>query len=128
MAGDKSYVNIMDENDTIVKQLYIGKMRYFGSQFSLEKYKYRDDSRNVNSPGKYHRLNQKSNGRESYGVLNSATIREIRTTALHYSPITKEEEEACEDMNIFIQFIDENSDLLCSNSNLNVVFHTEHDF
>ena len=127
MAGDKSYVNIMDENDTIVYR----EIRYFGSRFSLEKYKYHDDSRNGNHPGKYLHLNQKSNGgesSESYGVLNSATIREIRSTAYLYLPITKDEEEACEDMNIFIQFIDEKSDLLRSDSKLNVVFHTEHDF
>jgi hypothetical protein len=120
MAGDVSYLNIM-YNDNIIKQFYIGKMRYWTSQFSLGKYKYHDDSN-----GKYEHLKRKACGRETFGVLNFTTIREIRNS-LNNLPINKEEEEAYEDMKDFINFIDDNLDLINDN-NYDIVFYTEHDF
>lgn len=126
MAGDKSYLNIMDNDDNIIKQLYIGKMRYWLSQFSLEKYKYYDDSKSFNICGKYEHLRRKACGRESYGVLNFRTISEIRDS-LNDLPINTQEEEAYEDMKNFINFIDENLYLI-HNNNYNVVFYTEHDY
>ena len=121
MAGDVSYLNIMDNNDNIIKQLYIGKMRYFSSIFSLDKYKYHEDS-----PGKYDHLKRKSCGKETYSLLNFITIEKIRTI-LKEIPINKEEEEAYEDIENFINFIDENMVLIKTN-NFNIVFYTEHDF
>jgi len=123
MAGDVSYLNIMDNDDNIIKQLYIGKMRYWASKFSLEKYKYHDDSKN--NHGKYDHLRRKSCGKETYGLLNFTTINIIRS-CLNDLPINTEEEEAYEDMKMFIDFIDENLNLININ-NYNLVFYTEHD-
>ena len=124
MAGDVSYLNIMNNNN-LIKQLYIGKMRYWISQFSLEKYKYHDDSQNKNI-GKYEHLRRKANGRATYSVLNFTTINEIRDI-LNDVPINNEEKNAYEDMKNFIDFINENLDLIINN-NYDIVFYTAHDF
>jgi len=126
MAGDISYLNIMDNNDNIIKQLYIGKMRYWSSKFSLENYKYHDDSEDYINNGQYEHLRRKSCGRERYGVLNFITINKIRDI-LNDFPINLEEEEAYEDMKEFINFIDKNLDFIKIH-NYNIVFYTEHDF
>ena len=43
MAGDVHYIYIMDnekdDNEKIIKELYLGKMRYWNSEFSLSDYK-----------------------------------------------------------------------------------------
>jgi hypothetical protein len=126
MAGDISYLNIMDNDNNIIKQFYIGKMRYYSSIFSLDKYKYHDDSPNIYIKDKYDLLKRKSFGKETYSLLNFITIDIIRKNLLEI-PINKEEEEAYEDMENFINFIDENMDLIKTN-NYNLIFYTEHDF
>jgi hypothetical protein len=126
MAGDISYLYIMDDNGNIIKELYIGKMRYWASKFSLTNYKYHDDSITDDNGSKYEYLTRKSCGRERYGVLNFITINKIRDI-LNDSPINSEEEEAYEDMKEFIIFIDKNLDLIKTH-NYNIVFYTDHDF
>ena len=76
MGGDKTWIYLMDDKDAIIKQLYIGKMRYWQSKFSLAKYKYQDDSRTMYYDGKYYHLTRQACNRERYGVLHFTTIDE----------------------------------------------------
>lgn len=132
MAGDLHYIYIMDNeksdnvNEKIIKELYLGKMRYWNSKFSLNDYKYHDDTRITFGEGKYYRLKRLDNGRSEYGVLNLNTINKIREM-LKGEPITKEEEDAYNDTERFINFVDENLEMIKKN-NYDVVFYTSHDF
>jgi hypothetical protein len=132
MVGDLHYIYIMDDDGNIVKELYLGKLRYWCSVFSLENYKYHDDSRvydtkgNNESKGKYYNLVREASGKESYSVLHLDTINVIRNV-LNDKPLNDEEEEAYEDTKIFINFIDKNLDIIKKN-NYDVVFHTSHDY
>jgi hypothetical protein len=132
MAGDLHYIYIMDDDGNIVKELYLGKLRYWCSVFSLVNYKYHDDSRvydrtgNNESKGKYYNLVREASGKESYSVLHLDTINEIRNV-LNDKPLNDEEEEAYEDTKIFINFVDKNLDIIKKN-NYDVVFHTSHDY
>ena len=131
MAGDVHYIYIMDnkkdDNKKIIKEMYLGKMRYWNSEFSLSQYKYHDDSSNFlkNVKGKYNLLERLANGSETYSVLNLNTINKIRSI-LNNKPITKQEEEAYQDTKDFIDFVDENLDMIKSND-YDVVFFTSHD-
>ena len=58
MAGDEHYACIMDDAGNTIDQKYIGKMRYYCSDFSLGAYKYHDDSN-----GKYNLLERLSCGK-----------------------------------------------------------------
>jgi hypothetical protein len=132
MAGDVHYIYIMDnvnekdDNEKIIKELYLGKMRYWNSEFSLSDYKYHDDTRIAFGEGKYYRLKRLDNGRSEYGVLNLNTIDKIRDM-LKGEPITEEEEEAYDDTRNFINFVDENLEMIKEN-NYDVVFYTSKDF
>lgn len=96
-------------------------MRYWNSEFSLRNYKYNDDSK-----GKYSLLRRRANGRETYSVLNLNTINKIRDI-LNDKPITEEEQEAYNHTKRFIDFVDENLEMIKEND-YNVVFFTSHDF
>ena len=104
-------------------------MRYWMSLFSLEHYKHHDDSRDSikKTKGTYYHLKRKANGRETYGVLHMTTVNKIRNILSENTPIGEEEEKAREDMQSFIDFVDENIDLIQAN-NYNVVFYTDHSF
>lgn len=117
------YIYIMD-NEKIIKEMYLGKMRYWNSQFSLTDYKYHDDSSLYGF--NYSHLERQDCGSSTYGVLNLNTINKIRKV-LRDKPINKEELEAYEDTVRFIEFVDENLDMIKEN-NYNIVFYTSHDF
>lgn len=89
--------------------------------FSLDKYKYNDDSY-----GKYSDLKRKDCGRSTYSVLNLNTINEIRKVLIG-KPINKEELEAYKDTERFIEFIDKNLDMIKEND-YDIVFYTSHDY
>jgi hypothetical protein len=131
MAGDIHYIYIMDnkksDNEKIIEQFYLGKMRYMCSEFSLEKYKYFDDSASIrnNLKGKYYILTRKPYGRETYSVMNLNTIDKIRNI-LKGEPINKDEQEAYDETLQFINFVDENLKSIKEN-NYDVVFYTSHD-
>ena len=129
MAGDKSSIYIMDNADNIIKTFYIGKMRYWASLFSLQRYKYRDDSLSLiqNTNGTYYHLKRKAEGRETYSVLHMKTVNEIRGILRDNVPMGQEEEEAKEDMQGVLDFIDEHADIIHEN-NYNIVFYTDHAF
>lgn len=126
MGGDKTWIYLMDDKDAIIKQLYIGKMRYWQSKFSLAKYKYQDDSRTMYYDGKYYHLTRQACNRERYGVLHFTTIDEMRVI-LKDSPINEEEKKAYEDMESCVEFIDENIDSINGN-NYTIVIYTDHAF
>ena len=102
-------------------------MRYWNSQFSLTEYKYHDDSSLYGfTKGNYSHLERKDYGRSTYSVLNLNTINKIRKV-LRDKPINKEEQEAYEDTERFIEFVDENLDMIKEND-YDIVFYTSHDF
>lgn len=129
MAGDVSYIYIMDHADNIIHRLYIGKMRYWMSPFSLQRYKFYDDSSDPirNKQGTYYHLKRKANGRETYGVLHMRTVNEMRAALRDNLPMTEEEVDAQRDMQKMIDFVDEHLALIQANQ-YNIVFYTDHDF
>ena len=121
MAGDIHLLLLMD-NENIIKKLYIGKMRYWESMFSMIKYKYYCGCNN----DKYSYLIRLSNGKEMYSVLDFKTINLMRTILQENKPITTEEQNAYDDTESIISFIDENVELITQN-NYDIVLHTCHD-
>lgn len=121
MAGDLHYIYIMDDDGNVIEELYLGKLRYWCSDFSLENYKYYDDSR-----GKYYNLERQASGKELYKVLHINTVNDIRNI-LNGTPINEEEEEAYDDTKRFINFVDKNL-VMISKNNYNIVFHTSLDY
>lgn len=99
MAGDEYYILLNDNNKNTLAQLYLGKLRYYSNQFSLQKYRFLDDL------GYYTMEQRLSDGRESYSILSMKEIYQIQNSLLA-EPITEEEKEAYEDTKTAMEWID----------------------
>ena len=108
------------DGDNVINKYYLGKMRYWKSDFSMENYKYSGNQR-------YKHLERKACGREKYSIIDLENIDKIRTILNSDKPINKEEQEAYDDTFEFIEFIDQNLKIIKEN-NYNVVFYTDYDF
>lgn len=119
MAGDVSYLQVCDENKNILKQIYVGKLRY-NNIFSLGNWKYMGSSK------LYEFEKRKSDGRTSYNVWSDEIIDEIKYVINNYNPITKLEQEAYDDSKNVIEWIDEIK-IKYKEQNIHFVFITDVD-
>lgn len=101
MAGDEYYILLNDNNKNTLAQLYLGKLRYYSNQFSLQKYRFLDDL------GHYKIEGRLSDGRNGYSILSMKEIYEIQKSLL-VEPITEEEQEAYNDTKTVIEWINSN--------------------
>jgi len=132
MAGDEHSLFLCNNSKKILERIYLGKFRYYRSDFSLEKYKYNG----YDEPYKVEK--RLSNGKESYTVLALSLIDEMKKQLLE-TTLTEEEKEAYEEMevavawmeNVFKKYTNEYGSIysteLVENS-IHFVFYTEHDF
>jgi hypothetical protein len=130
MAGDEHTLLLSDNSKKILEQLYLGKLRYYKNDFSLENYKY-------SGYDEHYKLEKRiSNGKESYTVLNLSVINEMKKQLLE-TTLTEEEKEAYEEMEVALKWMEtvlkkykdeyEYSTVLKDKS-IHFVFYTEHDF
>lgn len=129
MAGDEHTLFLSDNSKNILDKLYLGKLRYYRSDFSLENYKYSG----YDQP--YRVEKRMSNGKESYTVLHISVINEMKKQLLE-TTLTDEEKEAKEEMEVAVEWMENvlkkynttiYSTELVENS-IHFVFYTEHDF
>lgn len=130
MAGDEYYFLLNDNNKNTLAQLYLGKLRYYANQFSLQKYRFLDDL------GYYTIDERLGDGRDRYSILSMKDIYQIQNS-LSKEPITEEEKEAYDDTKIAIEWIDsvlkEFGEKYTFSTDLNpntmhLVFFVEYDF
>lgn len=90
-----------DNHKNTLAELYLGKLRYYSNQFSLQKYRFLDDL------GYYRIEGRLSDGRNVYSILSANEIYQIQNSLL-VEPITEEEKEAYDDTKTAIEWINSN--------------------
>ena len=113
-----------------MEELYLGKLRYYKSDFSLENYKYRGDDHHYTFEKRI------SNGRQSYTVLSLSIMDEMKKQLLE-TTLSEEEKEAKEEMEVALKWMENvvkkykdnyiySTELI--EKSIHFVFYTNHDF
>lgn len=118
MAGDEFELHVCDEKKETLDYIRIGKMRYWSSKFSLQKYTW-------NNSVLYYQEHRLSDGRIQYSILDDENIDEIQFV-LSGTPITQEEQNAYDDTKRVFNWIQEKREQWKKDIHFTIV--TFHDF
>jgi hypothetical protein len=118
MAGDTSYLTVNDSFKNILDEKYIGKMRY-NNLFSLNNF-------TQGNSDMYKLEYRLKDGQTSYCIVDNQMIESIELVLNTNSPITELEQEAFNDTNKVLQWINHQKDVF-KNQDIHFVLQTNYD-